>query len=637
MISSSPTRLDSGKRQADLQLSVPETAGVLRRYFALLYVALFCMVALFWPQVTIRGAAAWGFALAASAAYAGLYLAIAALPCLLLSLLPRRLAFRRRLLAGAAVLGGSLVLLAMYADYRLYALYQYHFNGFVWNLLTTPGGVAALGATASTEVTVAIQVSAIVLANLAVMWLLHRYRQLGWQFPARPAVVVGVALCGLLATEEVVFAYSVHTGQEELLAAADAIPFHLRTSSKNLFEKLGVERRALQSLRLAGGDVVYPGTAIDSSHLKPTNVIVLVAESFRWDLLDPEITPNLWKFSQRATRYENHYSGGNRTRMGLFSLFYGVYAPYWYSFEKQRTAPVLMNVLREHNYQIAAHTSQSFNYPELRHTVFSGVPEANLQEISTGQPWRRDIRNIDDLTRKIDKRDPRRPFFGFMFFESTHAPYDFPEDQALRSDYLRDMNYIDLDLRNNIGGIHNRYINAAHHIDAQVGRLLDRLEKTGMLEQTVLLFTGDHGEEFMEKGRWGHGHGNSFPEEQVRVPLVLWRPGVAPAVVKHRTSHLQVAPTLLATLGVDQPSRSYSSADPLDRELPYFVFGEYNYMGVDDGQHKITFPFTGSDYFRYSVFDGNDNPVERGARDSIVSSATPLLDEVTRESRRFVR
>lgn len=447
-------------------MSAQETAGVLRRYFALLYVALFSMIALFWPEVPIQGAAAWSFAFAATAAYAGLYLAAALLPCLLLAPLPRHLALRPPLLAGAALLGGSLALLAIYADYRLYALYQYHFNGFVWNLLTTPGGIAALGATASTEITVALQVGAIVLANLALLWALHRYRQRGWQLPARAAAIAGIVLFGLFAGEEVVFAYSVHTGQEELLAAADAVPFHLRSSGKTLFNRLGIERRALQALRLAGGTVAYPGTAVDSSRLRPTNVVVLVAESFRWDLLDPEITPNLWKFSQRATRFENHYSGGNRTRMGLFSLFYGVYAPYWYSFEEQRVAPVLMNVLREHDYQIAAHTSQSFDYPELRHTVFAGVPAAQLQEIKTGEPWQRDIRNIDDLVAKVDARDPRRPFFGFMFFESTHAPYSFPEAQALRADYLRDMNYIDLDLRNNIGAIHNRYINAAHHIDA---------------------------------------------------------------------------------------------------------------------------------------------------------------------------
>jgi len=125
-------------------MSALEAAGVLRRYFALLYVALFSMIGMFWPEVSIKGGTAWGFTVAATAAYAGLYLGMAVLPALLLSLLPRHLAIRQPLLAGVAVLGGSLAMLAVYADYRLYAMYQYHFNGFVWNLLTTPGGFAAL-------------------------------------------------------------------------------------------------------------------------------------------------------------------------------------------------------------------------------------------------------------------------------------------------------------------------------------------------------------------------------------------------------------------------------------------------------------------------------------------------------------
>lgn len=619
-------------------MSVQESASVLRRYFALLYLVLCLMIGLFWPEVPIQGAAAWAFVAVATAVYAGAYLLIAVLPVLLLALLPARLAWRRPLLTAATITLGSLVQLAVYADYRLYSLYEYHVNGFVWNLLTTPGGVAALGATASTELTIAFQVLLIVLANGLAMWLLHRYHARGWQLPARRAALAGFLLFGLFAGEELVFAYSVHTGQENLLAAADAIPFHLRTGAKKLFSSLGIERRALQALRLAGGDVNYPGQPVDSSHLRQdTNVIVLVAESFRWDLLDPQITPNLWRFSQRATRYENHYSGGNRTRMGLFSLFYGIYAPYWYSFEQQRVAPVFMNVLREHGYQFALHTSQSFDYPELRHTVFTGVPESDMQELKQGEPWRRDIRNIDDLSTRIDHRDPHRPFFGFMFFESTHAPYSFPEDQALRPDYLRDMNYVDLDLRNNIDAIHARYINAAHHIDAQVGRLIEHLEKTGMLDHTVLVFTGDHGEEFMEKGHWGHGHSNTFPEEQIRVPLIVWRPGAAPEVVQRRTSHLQVAPSLLTWLGVEQPARTYTSADTLEHEMPYFVFGNYNYMGVADGDYKIDFPFTGADYFRYSVFDEQDHPVAREARDQVVADAGRMLEEVQRESRRFVR
>jgi len=612
---------------------------VLQRYFVLLYLALFAMIGLFWPLVSFDGSAAWGFAALASAAYAGLYL----LPVVIVSaltafLLPKDWAPRHALVATTAFIGGSLALLAVYADYRLYALYQYHFNGFVWNLLTTPGGISALGATAETERTIAIQVAMFVAGNAAVLLSLHHFRAHGPVFQRRAVAFAMVAIVGLLTVEEGVYAYSVHTGQEALLEAADVVPFHLRSGAKRLLTRLGVERRALQELRLAGGTVDYPGGTLTTGQVKQDmNVIVLVAESFRWDLLDPEITPNLWKFSQRATRYENHYSGGNRTRMGLFSMFYGIYAPYWYSFEQQRVAPALMNYMRQHDYQLALHTSQSFDYPELRNTLFAGVPEANMQELKSGEPWQRDIQNIDDLKVKLDQRARDKPFFGFMFFESTHAPYTFPEETALRSDYLRELNYVKLNLRDNIEGIHARYINAAHHVDSQVGRLIEHLESTGMLDKTVVLFSGDHGEEFMEKGHWGHGHSNTFPEEQVRVPLVLWLPGQAPAVVTHRTSHLQIAPTLLTYLGVTQPARSYSSADTLDQTMPYFVFGEYDHMGIFDGAHKITFPYTGSDFFRYSVFDAADQPLPRMEREVVLAGATGLIDEVTRESRRFVR
>lgn len=613
--------------------------SVLQRYFVLLYLALFAEIGLFWPLVSIDGAAAWGYAILASAAYAGLYLMpVLALATLATRLQPRNWAHRHLLLSTMAFIGGSLALLAVYADYRLYSLYQYHFNGFVWNLLTTPGGIAALGATAGTERTIALQVGMCVAGNAAVLLLLHRFRTVGPLFRHRLLASAMIALVGLLMVEETVYAYSVHTGQEAFLEAADVVPFHLRTGAKRLLTRLGIERRALQELRLAGGTVNYPGDSLATGAVeRDMNVIVLVAESFRWDLLDPEITPKLWKFSQRAKRYENHYSGGNRTRMGLFSMFYGIYAPYWYSFEQQRVAPALMNYLRQHDYQLALHTSQSFDYPELRHTLFTGIPESQMQELKDGEPWQRDVRNIDDLMRKLDQRKRDQPFFGFMFFESTHAPYTFPEDTALRSDYLRELNYVKLNLRDNIKAIHARYINAAHHVDSQVGRLIEQLESDGMLDKTVFLFSGDHGEEFMEKGHWGHGHSNTFPEEQVRVPLVLWLPGQMPEVITHRTSHLQIAPTLLAYLGVTQPARSYSSADPLDQTLPYFVFGEYDHMGIFDGQHKITFPYTGSDFFRYSVFDAADQPLPRSQRDEVLAGARELIDEVTRESRRFVR
>jgi membrane-anchored protein YejM (alkaline phosphatase superfamily) len=621
---------------------MPRSRITLRNYYLVAYLATCLAIALFWPLVGVSSVPAGLFLVIATAAYAALYLA----PVVVMVTLADRLLLwlnaspriHRALTYLLALLGISLVLLAIYADYRLFELYQYHFNGFVWNLLTTPGGIAALGATAATERTVAVQVSLLLLATTASLWLMHRLAAAGRTVPRRLAAQLMAGLVLLLVVEEVVYAHSTYTGREDLLEAADVIPFHLRSGAGKLFKRLGVERTSMTQLRLAGGTVDYPQAKLAAASPKKMNVIMLVGESFRWDLLSPEITPNLWNFSNRAQRFEQHYSGGNRTRMGLFSMFYGLYAPYWYSFERQRVAPVLMDFLRQQDYQIAAHTSQSFNYPELRHTVFAGVPESQLQELQTGQPWRRDTQNISDLIGKIDGRDTSRPFFGFMLFESTHAPYDFPEDQELvRRDYLQELNYVKLDLADNIDGIHARYINAAHHIDREFGRLLAHLETEKLLDNTVILFTGDHGEEFMEKGRWGHGHGNTFPEEQIRVPLVLWVPGQAAEVVAHRTSHLQIAPTLLAHLGVNTPSRSYSSADSLAVEMPYHVVGEYDYMGIVDAQNKITFPFTGSTYFRYGTFDANDHPLTRDAGRQLVAAQQARLDEVVAESGRFLR
>lgn len=618
------------------------SSGVLRAFFACLYLAVFAMMALFWHFSQAEHLAARLYIGIATAGYAALYTLVPMALTLLAGLVLRPdMAtgnWRRHGVYFTAWLGGTLTLLCLYADYRLYDLYEYHFNGFVWNLINTPGGIAALGATDAARQTIALQVGMFCAATAIAFWLIQRH--LGARDPVTRRVLVGMTglLLLTLAAEEGVYAYSTHTGQEEFLEAAEVVPFHLHSSATTVFKKLGVKRSALSNLRIAGGQVDYPVSHLDARPMKSyPNIIMLVGESFRWDLLDPEITPNLWKLAATSRRFEQHYSGGNRTRMGLFSMFYGLHAPYWYSFERQRVAPALMRFLQEKDYQLALHTSQSFDYPELRHTLFTGVDERYMQELQTGEPWLRDRQNISDLQAKLARRDPARPFFGFMFFEATHAPYTFPAEAVIRPDYIRDLDYIKMNLQENIEQIHARYINAAHHVDREVGRLLDTLKEAGMQDNTIVLFTGDHGEEFMENGHWGHGHNRSFPEQQIRVPLVLHLPGQRGEVVRHRTSHLQIAPTLLEYLGVSQSAGSYSSGASLAAELPYQVAGDYNYVTVFDARYKITFPYTGSDYFRYTVHDGQDHPVSRELRGAVVAEYQDRIDAVVSENRRFVR
>src|SRR5690606_4454286 len=128
----------------------------------------------------------------------------------------------------------------------------------------------------------------------------------------------------------------------------------------------------------------------------------------------------------------------------------------------------------------------------------------------------RDQRNTAALQQFLATRRQDRPFFSFYFLESTHAPYSFPEARALVADYRRDVDYTKLSRKSlaaDVGSLYNRYRNAAHWVDVQLGEITTALEQQGLLESTIVIITGDHGEEFMEKGAWGHN--SAFVEEQV--------------------------------------------------------------------------------------------------------------------------
>jgi arylsulfatase A-like enzyme len=84
--------------------------------------------------------------------------------------------------------------------------------------------------------------------------------------------------------------------------------------------------------------------------------------------------------------------------------------------------------------------------------------------------------------------------------------------------------------------------------DHHIGRVLERLRESGWLDETVVVLTADHGEEFLEHGRLGHAR--TLYQEVVAVPLLLRIPGRAPGVVGTPVALLDVFPTLLDALSL---------------------------------------------------------------------------------------
>lgn len=104
--------------------------------------------------------------------------------------------------------------------------------------------------------------------------------------------------------------------------------------------------------------------------------------------------------------------------------------------------------------------------------------------------------------------------------------------------------------------------------DAQLARLIAHLEELGILDDTLIVVTSDHGEEMFEHGSVGHGQ--SLYQELISVPLLLWRKGALPAarVVDTDAEIVDVAPTVLSLAGL-APVDAHQGAD-----LAHQIFGQ---------------------------------------------------------------
>jgi membrane-anchored protein YejM (alkaline phosphatase superfamily) len=128
-------------------------------------------------------------------------------------------------------------------------------------------------------------------------------------------------------------------------------------------------------------------------------------------------------------------------------------------------------------------------------------------------------------------------------------------------------------------------------IDSLIGKVLARLEEKNLMENTVIIITGDHGQEFNENKKNYWGHGSNFSPVQVRIPFMIFDASRAKGIYKHRTTHYDIAPTLMKEyLGVDNPVEDlgigHIITDTCSREWHYV--GDYgNYAFVIDKEMRV--------------------------------------------------
>ncbi|EHY9870344.1 DUF3413 domain-containing protein [Vibrio vulnificus] len=468
---------------------------------------------------------------------------------------------------GTQALIASLGVATLFIDTIVFAQYRFHINAVVLELVMS-------GQIVSFPLITWLMVIGGVALLLAAQWWTIRWLENG--APVR-ALKLGrkfalLTFAALLATNAIHIWAAAHAYQPVTTVKRYLPLFYPATADKFMRKQGWVDEEALERQKALAfkrkNDLNYPLAPLQTQPVeKPLNIMLLVVDSWRADTFNADNTPNMWKYAQSGVVFNNHIATGNATRTGIFGLFYGIPGTYWHGFLANQQSPVLIDRLQALDYQLGIFTAAQLRKPEFNQTVFTKVE--NLRIGSRGNwPSELDADLTQDWLAWYDQRDKSKPTFSFLFYDAPHG-YDFPADfEPKYEPMLKEVNYLKLNNDTDPTPFFNRYKTSVRYVDSMATKVLDKLKESGDLENTVVIITGDHGQEMNDNKLNFWGHNSNFTDAQVNVPFAIFGSGVDVAKMQWSTealtSHQDVVPTLMKHyLGVTNDVKDYSVGEDL--------------------------------------------------------------------------
>jgi arylsulfatase A-like enzyme len=324
------------------------------------------------------------------------------------------------------------------------------------------------------------------------------------------------------------------------------------------------------------------------------NILFVTIDTLRADMVrcytdDAPPTPNIDRLAASGIRFEQAITGGSWTQAAFPVMMTSTYASDYGGclgpLAPDRPSPIA--VLAEYGYGTGAFStspllSRAYGYDRgFAHfaELEPGEADPGLRRMKGGQ---RLLRN--PLTHLLAARVGRRtrpgrvyapgeklteaachwldsvdqPFFAWLHYMDVHWPYHREETLTDARAIARAWQDLDHMHRANWNGATMTEAQQAHYVqlyrdavryaDAEVGRLWDYLARRELLENTIIVLVSDHGEEFLERGHWGHFESN-LHDEILRVPLIMYLPWFdQPLIVDRQVGLIDLMPTLL-TMG----------------------------------------------------------------------------------------
>ena len=290
------------------------------------------------------------------------------------------------------------------------------------------------------------------------------------------------------------------------------------------------------------------------------NILLLVVDALRADSLGcynelSSNTPNIDSFSKRSVLFENPVAQASNTFNAAPCMLASVYPSehkyFNYKVSVSKKFTTIAELMKNENYT-------TFGISTNPHVTKKNGLTQGFDTFIENTVWK--DTNCDEVNRMFiewHKANKDKSFFSMLWYVDPHSPYEPPLEYIKK--YIVDddeKKAITNRAKSKAGRkkgpitkIEKRvakklYAGEVNFFDTEFGELARYLENSGLMENTIIILTSDHGESFWEKGI--RGHGGSLYEEEIKIPLIIYLPGQREGkVILSKVQHVDLLPTIL--------------------------------------------------------------------------------------------
>ncbi len=301
------------------------------------------------------------------------------------------------------------------------------------------------------------------------------------------------------------------------------------------------------------------------SRLKPggPNLLIITIDTLRADRLgcygySRDTSPTIDRLAREGTLFTNVHGQRGLTWPSLTSIMTALYPKTHGVLNNQQPLDgkyiTLAEILKNVGYRTGAFLANFYYAPNRGFDIKKGGEIGELDKTVT--------RDALDWLERIDSDNDK--FFMWVHYKNPHDPYEPPQPfssyfdstytgpfdgsrPVLDSIYVNKINLSERDIFH-LNALYDAEIRST---DSYIARLLDRLEQKGLTDNTLIVFSADHGEELYERNHYFF-HSCSMYDNVLRLPLIMKFPEVIPAAkaLKNQIESIDIIPTILQFLKV---------------------------------------------------------------------------------------